>query len=313
MHVEFRDDTNRSKKRVTKQMRENFSEDKGFAASPGSTVPDAKAFDALETACEDIETKAQLVANQLNRDEALRLQHPTEFSPPAGIAGFHNAVKKGIAALKQTNFNGLPRSDIASLESYLERLSDFDFEAKFAALSAYFAPGAPGAQFPEEQNIRMAIQAATDEIALENRNLADEYQRIGIAPGQPIVGMAKAARKAHEGIVYRFENRRAFFERQLNDLEHDLARGLQPVNTKATRGKLVDTDTMLVVPQFKVFLESLANGLQSHSSGVSGRTALIDNSNRDALANPLRKNELQGHGRYHLGMGGAEYLPKRYL
>ena len=107
MNVEFGDTENRVKKRVTKKMKANFAEDQGFAPSLGSTVGDAKSFDGLESACEEIETKGQLVANQLERDEVLRLQHPTDFAAPPGVAGFYGAVKKGITALKKTNFKGL--------------------------------------------------------------------------------------------------------------------------------------------------------------------------------------------------------------
>ena len=301
MHVEFGDDTNRSKKRVTKKMRENFAEDQGFAPSLGTTVPDSKAFDALETACEEIETKAQLVANQLERDDVLRLQHPTEFSAPTGVSGFYNAVKKGISALKQTNFKGLPRSDISSLESYLERLSEFKFEDKFAALLAHFTP-APGG--PREVLLTGAIDDARLEIAAHTAayhtemGLYAQYVDRKVAANQ-IVEVRKTSQ--HNAIKQRIAENLKTEEAGLLMAEKELHAIHQSHSSKVERTGLIEKDMALVAPAFKVFLDSLANGLQSFKSGVSGKNVI------------LGSGAYHCGGAYHVAVGGAEYLPRRYL
>ena len=303
MHVEFDDDTNRSKKRVTKKMRENYAEDQGFTPSLGTTVPESKSFDGLESACEEIETKGQLVANQLERDEVLRLQHPTEFSPPAGVAGFYGAVKKGITALKKTNFKGLPRSDIASLESYLERLSAFEFGEKFAELLQHFQAGPRGMEFPEEGDLQEQATDINTELQVTITAQDAEHTRY-----MGLVHPSKDRTNKFHTKMHQLDLQRNKLEYDLAQVEKALEKGHRGISSKAERKGLVETDMALVVPAFEVFLESLANGLQSYKSGVSGKNILIDDSNRETLANPL-----QGTGSYHVGMGGAEYLPRRFL
>ena len=293
MNVEFGDD-NRFKKRVTERLKANFAEDKGFAPSLGSTAKDSKSFDNLETACEEIETKAQLVANQLERDDVLRLQHPTEFSPPAGVAGFYTAVQKGIGALKKTDFKGLPRSDIASLESYLERLSAFEFDAKFAVLAANFAPAV--AANPREQILIGWIDVAEVELARLKAELHVEMEDWKvIIDGLAGAHVPVADWRRHESLVkqtqYSIERETAKIaknEKELNSLQHGRS-------NKAERKGLVEKDIALVVPAFKVFLDSLAGGLQTYRSGINGKNVII------------------GSGSYHVAMGGSEFLPRRYL
>ena len=111
MNVEFGDD-NRFKKRVTERLKANFAEDKGFAPSLGSSAKDSKSFDGLDTACEEIETKAQLVANQLERDAVLRLQHPTEFSAPAGVAGFILQCRKELVHSRRPTLRDCPEQTL---------------------------------------------------------------------------------------------------------------------------------------------------------------------------------------------------------
>jgi hypothetical protein len=296
MNVEYGND-NRFKKRITKQMKANFAEDQGFTPSLGSTVADSKSFDGLESACEEIETKGQLVANQLERDEVLRLQHPTEFSPPPGVAGFYASVKKGITALKKTNFKGLPRSDIASLESYLERLGAFDFEAKFAELLVHFAPvAAAPVHAAREQVLIDWNQVANDALDAFKAELhAEMEQWRGIIEAAAGAAVPVAQWRHHESLVartrYNMEREVAKIaknEKELNGLQHGRS-------TKVERKGLVEKDMALVVPAFKVFLESLATGLQSYKSGVSGKNIIV------------------GSGAYHVGMGGADYLPRRFM
>jgi hypothetical protein len=283
MHVQFGDDR-KIKKRVTKQLQQNFAEDKGFAPSLGATKPDAKAFDDLETALENVETKAQLVANQLERDEVLRLQDPTQFQAPSGVASFYSGVKSSILALKKTNFAGLPRTDIAGLESYLERLSAFDFEEKFRVLLLNFEP-AVGADFPEEQ----ALMDARDPlIARLNRTMRDldaeheRFQRDGRAPAR------------HDQVMHQLSLNRAKLEDDIGRIDAALEKGRRLGSTKASRKGLIEKDLALVVPAFKVLLDSLANGLQIYKSGVSGKNVIVG-------------------GAYHCVMGGADNLPRRFL
>ena len=292
MHVEFGND-NRFKKRVTKQMKANFAEDQGFAPSLGSTAADSKSFDGLESACEDIETKAQLVANQLERDAVLRLQHATEFSPPAGVSGFYAAVKKGISALKKTNFKGLPRSDIASLESYLERLSGFKFADKFAELLAHFQAD-PLAADPAA--LAQAYDRSRDALAAKKVEIADLaaafQQRINdLAQQMPALFVPLQETRAHNATMAIARDR----ERQLADEVRVTYREIEGARRITGRHGLVEKDSELVVPTFEVFLESLATGLQSYKSGVSGKNVIV------------------GRGAYHVGMGGDDYLPRRYL
>ena len=124
--------------------------------------------------------------------------------------------------------------------------------------------------------------------------MREENRRIAHGPGQ-LVGMTAPKKREHEGIIYRLEEEKKGYEHDLADAERALARGLRPISTKATRAGLIEKDTALVVPEFKVFLESLATGLQSYKSGVSGKNVIV------------------GSGSYHIGMGGAEFLPKRFL
>ena len=254
MNVEFGDD-NRFKKRVTERLKANFAEDKGFAPSLGSTAKDSKSFDGLDTACEEIETKAQLVANQLERDAVLRLQHPTEFSAPAGVAGFYAAVKKGINALKKTDFKGLPRTDIASLESYLERLSGFDFDAKFAELLLHFAPAAPIAGVGREQLLTDAINDAKQEIANETARYHTEmgdwdiYLQDRLARNK-LVEVRETSR--HTAIINQIGENIRTEEATLLKLEKELHGIQHSASSKVERTGLVQKDRALVVPAFKV-------------------------------------------------------------
>lgn len=286
MNVEFGND-NRFKKRVSKAMMANFAADKGFAPSLGSTAPDAKGFDNLETALEDVETKAEIVADQLNRDAVLRLQDPTQFQAPSGIVGFFKAVKHGITALKKTNFTGLPRSDIASLESYLERLNAFDFTAKIADLLLQYVPGA--VDFPEEAALVAEEQALLN---LRMPEAAAELERIVAARlADPTVrGRAEALR-----LIQAIKLEQERLESNLARVRRELDRGRRFTQTKMARSGLLEKDLALVVPAFKVLIDSLAAGIQAYNAGISGKNVII------------------GSGEYRVAMGGISYMPRRFM
>ncbi len=65
-------------------------------------------------------------------------------------------------------------------------------------------------------------------------------------------------------------------------------------SSKVQRTGLIEKDMALVVPAFQVFLDSLATGLQSYTSGVTGKNVIVG-------------------GSYHCAMGSGDYMPRRYL
>jgi hypothetical protein len=284
MNVVFGDDR-KIKKRITKQLRENFAQDQGFSPALGATKPDAKAFDDLETALEKVETTAQLVANQLERDEVLRLQDPTQFQAPSAASAFYVATKAAIGALKKTDFTGLPRSDIAGLESYFDRLRDFDFDKKFADLLQNFDPAAIGVDFPEEQQLIDAREPIIQRLEQTVRDLDREHERFQRDPRAPARHMAS---------MQQLTLNRAKLEDDLGRIDAALEKGRRVGTTKASRRGLVEKDLALVVPTFKVLLNSLENGLQTYKSGVSGKNVIVG-------------------GAYTCMMGGADYLPRRFM
>lgn len=303
MQVEYGDD-NRFKKRVTKKFKQTFADDQGYAPSLGTTKPDAKAFDSLEDALENVETKAQLVINQLERDAAVRAQDPS-IEPPSGITSFYASVQSAVSALKKTNFKGLPRTDIASLESYLGRLSEFDIEGEFNALLSNFRvePArrrASEARLDADARARVAI---IERLNAEIFRLTDQRQRLqaDLLTASRDPRFPAYERRQYEdniaAITFELENK----SNELKDLEINQKEQTRIRSTRTSKSSTVMADMQLVVPLYNQLLKSLENGLQSYTSGVSGKNVIVE------------KQELVGLGSYHIGMGGQDYLPRRYL
>jgi hypothetical protein len=293
MYVEFGDD-NRFKKRVTKNLKKTFAEDQGFAPSLGTTKPDAKAFDNLEDALENVETKGQLVLDQIDRNKILRASNPTSFEAPQGVTSFYTAVKSAISALKKTDFKGLPRTDIAGLESYLERLKDLGIESEFQALLSIFNTKPPPAVIQQRQadnvivrQMRRDIQALTEQRTRTQGDLIAETQR-----AKPLLARERQRFEDEiKAITFEIEN----LQRILNELEKAQSEGVSARTTKKERADIIQSDMFQLIPLYNVLLNSLDNGLKSYRSGVSGKNVIV------------------GSGCYTIGMGGQDYLPRRYL
>ena len=293
MQVEYGDD-NRFKKRVTKNLKKTFADDQGFAPSLGTTKPDAKAFDNLENALENVETKGQLVLDQIDRNKILRASNPTSFEAPQGVTSFFTAVKSAISALKKTDFKGLPRTDIAGLESYLERLRDLDIEGEFQALLTIFKEKPAPAVIQQRQadnvvvrQMRRDLQALTEQRTQTQGALIAETQR-----GRPLLARERQRFEDEiKAITFDIEN----LQRTLNGLEKAQSESVSARTTKKERADIIQSDMIQLLPLYNVLLNSLDNGLKSYRSGVSGKNVIV------------------GSGQYSISMGSGDYLPRRYL
>ncbi len=297
MEIEYGDDR-RIHKRVLKSQLAAFAADKGFTPSLGSSVPDAKAFDHLLSIAESIETSAQLVENQLNRQNIDSLSThltQTDIAIPPGVAKFYTTVQQGLNALKKTNFTRLPRSDIADLESYVERLTAFDFEAQFAILQAKFAiqPLNPMVQANLEREFQEAeARAAHFQTALDTE--MDNWQIVKDDAARAGNYVAQGDMDEHRLNVEEFEKEIKISTEQARVAAETLSKG------NVTRGKIgsrrahTRNDMALVLPKFNQFIASLKAGIQAYNSGQSGKNTLVG-------------------GATHLMMGGAAYLPRRFM
>lgn len=296
MQVEYGDD-NRFKKRVTKKFKQAFAEDQGYAPSLGTTKPDAKAFDNLETALENVETQGQLMLDQMDRN--LVGASKTYETPPA-VTSFYTAVRSGVSALKKTDFKGLTKSDIAGLESYLGRLRDLGIEEDLQVLLRVFKDKPPPAAIQQRQADNVIVRQMRRQV----QTLIEQRTRTQgdlIAATQLAKPLSVRERQRFEdeikALTFEIEN----LQRTLTGLEKTQSEGVSERATKKERASLIESDMVQLIPLYNVLLESLDNGLKSYRSGVSGKNVLAE------------KQEFVGFGSYRVCMGGSDYLPRRYL
>jgi len=276
------DEINNIKKRMTKNLKKTFASDEPF----GLTVGDAKSFDSLLAATEDVETNAELVVTKLDKGQARPEGVLSYGDASKQIDNFYKSVRKGLNLVKNTKFKGIPRTDIEKISNYLPSLQGYlaRFQELFGNIQAHNAP----------KDVNEGIQSLKDEIQRLQTELQD---------GQDILDQAEFDIQQGYGTA---EDDQIVqdYPPQLQGLSDDIAlKGAQLIRAegkipgkkiaeeaKVYFSKVADIDYGLILKNFTEFIQLLSDGLSSFNAG---RTT-------------------QGNlgGSY---IGGADYQPRRFL
>jgi len=269
------------KKRLTKNLNKTYASDEPF----GLTVPDAKSFDALLSATEEIDTTADLVVSVLNKKQSIPENVLASYDASKQIDEFFKSVRKGLNLAKSTKFKGLPRTDIEKISNYLP-----GFQEKLARFQTLFGDvkrrNAPKVNIPlnklktEEQQLKKQITDATQ--TLEEAEWNDQNGYGSAETDEIIQNYTEHIQKLKEDIA--LKSAQIAHMRKGSKLIYE---------TKEFATKVAEVDYGLILTDFIEFIRLLSDGISSFNSG---RTT-------------------QGNlgGSHLLGHNPADYMPRRFM
>jgi hypothetical protein len=313
------DSTNKAKKRMLKGWAVQFADDKTiFKTSTASTVPQSKAFDNLLDITEEIETQSEILVSDLDKATIETGQARFDTRSNEVVSRLYRDVRKGISALTKTNFKDLPRSDVGKLDSYSKSLSGY-YDRLNAIKEDVSLKNTPSGQdfLQEEINLKQRIAAASNFLRENTKRLEKNKQEALALEAEKESKKIKGKNTPEDKHKYTQEiaqlaieekqliARREPAERDIILFKKDLSR-LAPdalvQHTKITKVASSNIDFKLILQNYKVFLDTLTDGLRLYNSGLSGKVNKIG--------------ETVGSGRMVGGsyiIGGAEYQHRRFM
>jgi len=319
------DTTNKAKKRMLKNWAVQFMDDKtNPKTSTASTVPDSKAFDNLLDICETIETESEVVVAEMDKSQ---IKNVGSISISTKLADstyrLFKDIKKGISSLTKTNFKDLPRSDIGKASSYLDSLNVYYERLQGLALNVK----SENLTIPP-LTIETQIKRIEDEMDTINEGINDfndAKRRIGFEIQIKEQDMEKKQEaykiKYPLGLSLNSQKDLDYLDQKTQETD-DIDRAifsaeqrlkvLQPLlkkekdnfklaENKIARGKVSSIDYDLILKDYKIFLDTLQDGITRYNSGLSGKNNKIS--------------ETVGAGRMcdSYIIGGTEYQHRRFM
>lgn len=250
---EFDGDIN-IKKRMTKNLKKTFADIEPF----GLTVGDAKSFDSLLAATEDIETNAELVVSKLDKGQA-RPEGVLSFTDASKqIDNFYKSVRKGLNSVKNTKFKGIPRTDIEKISNYLPGLEEKKarFKELFGSIQVRNKPSVQKYQdniqdlLDKIENVQDMLQEAEDKVRNGTNTVEDD--------------------KIIEDYTPQLDGLRddlALNRAQLIRASKDTPANRIKESGKEYFSKVAEIDYGLILKGFTEFIQLLIDGISSFNSG----------------------------------------------